>query len=289
MARYESSIQRVPTDEYGNIAAELPCIACGYNLYSLNTETVCPECGMAVGRSVMGDYLKYCNPNWVSKLATGTNLVVLGIVVIFLAAFLGGAMVSASNSRGGAAGAAIIMLIAIIVGRLLLVIGYFILTAREPTKASGDTVARLLARWCLFGSFLVEVFNQVAAMQVTGLSGLRLLGIMAIVGSVLQLVGLFALLVYLRQLARRVPDASLVTNTSIVLWGWVIAIIGMFVVGFAAGASRGSGQDAAAGLACMGLIYILVLMIWSLVLTLWYGRVFTRASKEARSSWARAM
>ncbi len=41
-----------PLDEAGRLALDLNCVTCGYNLRGLDPETICPECGIPVGRSL---------------------------------------------------------------------------------------------------------------------------------------------------------------------------------------------------------------------------------------------
>lgn len=287
MARYSSPIQRVSTDEHGNIAEELPCISCGYNLFSMSTENICPECGVAVGRSVMGDYLKYCNPKWVSKLSIGTNMVVIGVFIFIVVFVLGIAMVSSGTGMGRQASAStgIALAVVLLIARLLLVIGYFFLTAPDPVKSSGGTRARFLARWFLFGTFLFEI-GQAASIAGRNLDLYMALNYGRLIT---MLVGLFALLVFCRQLAKRVPDDSLATHTSIVMWGWAIVLVTSFAIALVPLASSRTSESLTGGLSCMFGLFVIVLVIWSLVLTMWYGRAFTTAAKEARSGWARQL
>lgn len=39
------------------VAYPLPCVGCGYELIGLAEAGVCPECGVAIGRSISGDHL----------------------------------------------------------------------------------------------------------------------------------------------------------------------------------------------------------------------------------------
>ena len=71
--------ESIPLDEQGNIAADVSCLVCGYNLRTQPLQGRCPECGTAVGRSAHGDLLRYCEPGWVETLAGGMDWIVAGI------------------------------------------------------------------------------------------------------------------------------------------------------------------------------------------------------------------
>jgi hypothetical protein len=66
----ESDPQRVPYP--------LPCVGCGYDLVGLAEDGVCPECGVAIGRSVSGDHLFASSKEYREKLARGARLAVWG-------------------------------------------------------------------------------------------------------------------------------------------------------------------------------------------------------------------
>ena len=54
---------QVAVDQEGNLAEDRTCIKCAYNLRGLDPAGRCPECGTAVGRSILGDFLRYCDPD----------------------------------------------------------------------------------------------------------------------------------------------------------------------------------------------------------------------------------
>ncbi|MEO0964821.1 MAG: hypothetical protein AAFY08_06845 [Planctomycetota bacterium] len=73
----------IPVDDQGRVAVDLPCLECGYNLRTQPMETGrCPECSLPVGRSVVGNQLRFCDPAWLTQLGHGlTGLGVAGVTV----------------------------------------------------------------------------------------------------------------------------------------------------------------------------------------------------------------
>src|ERR1041385_4800198 len=70
------------------VEKDLACRKCGYNLRGLMTDGRCPECGTAVGLSVMGDLLRFSDPNWVDTLGRGVKLIIAGVAVLILGGVL---------------------------------------------------------------------------------------------------------------------------------------------------------------------------------------------------------
>ena len=87
----------LPLDEEGAIVADLPCVACGYNLRGLSLDGRCPECGMAVERSTRGNLLRFCEPRWVETLASGTNWILASLAASIGVSALSAALVFIGN------------------------------------------------------------------------------------------------------------------------------------------------------------------------------------------------
>jgi RNA polymerase subunit RPABC4/transcription elongation factor Spt4 len=58
------------SDADGRIASDLACVRCSYNLRELRADSICPECGTAIARSLHGGLLAYADPDWVAHLAS---------------------------------------------------------------------------------------------------------------------------------------------------------------------------------------------------------------------------
>ncbi|MFW6059957.1 MAG: hypothetical protein ACODAQ_07230 [Phycisphaeraceae bacterium] len=76
-------------DAAGRLDADVHCIRCEYNLRGSDPEGRCPECGLAVGRSTRGHWLRYCDPTWLRYVWCGYNYLGLIVVGIGVAAVLG--------------------------------------------------------------------------------------------------------------------------------------------------------------------------------------------------------
>jgi hypothetical protein len=56
------------------IIGDLPCRSCGYNLRTLATNGLCPECATPIASSLRGDLLREADPNWLRQMHTGCKL-----------------------------------------------------------------------------------------------------------------------------------------------------------------------------------------------------------------------
>jgi hypothetical protein len=59
--------------EDGTVAGDFPCHHCGYDLRTLGVNDKCPECGTVVRASVRGNLLKFSDPAWLRRVATGVR------------------------------------------------------------------------------------------------------------------------------------------------------------------------------------------------------------------------
>jgi hypothetical protein len=64
------------------IDADLPCLTCGYNLRGLRSGGVCPECGLAVQRTLRGGLLKFSRPSHLRSVHNGAELVLLSFLFL---------------------------------------------------------------------------------------------------------------------------------------------------------------------------------------------------------------
>jgi hypothetical protein len=76
-----SEVREPALDADGRLIDDLACRSCGYALRGLPASGACPECATAVGRSIHGDLLRFCEPDWVVRIARGVRLLVIGFII----------------------------------------------------------------------------------------------------------------------------------------------------------------------------------------------------------------
>jgi hypothetical protein len=249
----------------GLIDEDIACRGCGYNLRGLSPHGRCPECEIAIGRSIQGDLLQFCEPGWVDRLARGMKWLIGGVIatvagVIFGIAFAVVLLIYSGALSGGGGGAtptAATMSNMALVGvaqagvqlvvASVFMVGFWLLTSPDPADPSEAppvnvrTVARYVLLAWLISSPLMALMSQsytstafstapaggAPAGPATFLNStaLTVLTLVAALASVAAVVGYVALFIHVRRLARRVPDAGLASHTTIVMWGLVSAMI----------------------------------------------------------------
>jgi len=200
----------LPPDGNAPIADDRSCNHCGYNLRGLQPDGMCPECGTPISRSIHGDFLEYCDPNWLDRLHLGVRMklwnIVLGILVGFLAGLLAGVGISPVLGKLlSIAGAAVGLYAAILI------------TTQEPRiSLEEDTLTlRRVVRACAVATFGAALVNSISHHGVV----VMITALVALAG-VVQYLGEF---VYFRRFARRIPDGALERATTTVMWGMIIS------------------------------------------------------------------
>ncbi len=219
------SAATLPLDPAGRIDTDIPCRKCGYNLRGLLPDGVCPECATAVGRSLHGDLLRFCDPDWVQTLASGMNWIVAGIVASIVLGCMGGGLTGILGAvRPGIA--AMPIMASRLVGALIVFVGYWRVTTPDPGRVEEESSrsARKLVRVAQVAGIALLPSNVAAGFIPASLQVLLMIG-----SAVVGIAGVFAIFVYARQLASRIPDDKLARNTRIVMWGSVV-VVAMFAV-----------------------------------------------------------
>jgi len=282
MSDIPTHARAIPFDEAGMIATDVPCIKCGYNLRGLDEGRVCPECGTAVGRSLRGDFLKYCDPDWVGTVASGLNWIMLGVAIGVVGGAFVGALVGAKSAPPVA------MELFILALSIIPLIGYWKLTVPDPSSDAdtGFSPRRLVRITQVFG-FCAQIPLRTGA-----LGDYEMLETMLeLVSSINMIVFVFAILIYLRRMALRIPNARLASSCRTIMWAWVIVLgiglAGLIVAATATStATSGSPPALGVGLICSASIAGTGMVILSLILALRLRRAFADEAKLARATWA---
>ena len=216
--------QPFAVDASGRLDQDVTCRKCGYNLRSLSPQGVCTECGTPVGRSLMGDLLRFSDPKWVRLLASGMDWILVGFIIIILSSCLIGAAV-------GAMGVPQFVLIAFqtVMGFIPLV-GYWKVTTPDPgglEDSELDRVRRTLRGAYLLNFGLTPV--QLVLMEKQPIAGIGVALASAVVGVVVT-VSTFR---FGRMMARRIPDDQLARSCRSLMW----LTIAVWIVGVVAGAA----------------------------------------------------
>jgi hypothetical protein len=272
-------------DAAGRIDEDISCIACGYNLRGLSPDSICPECATPIGRSIKGDLLRFCPPDWVETLASGMNWIVAGLII----SFFGGTLVAGVMAvrTGNQVLASVLVQALGIIG----LTGYWKVTTPDPATEEDGITARRLVRFTAVFGYALALAEHLAPAGVPSES--FALGV-GLIGGTNGLVKVFAVFIYARRLALRIPDPKLAKETRIVMWGWVAILLMTSVAAAAAVLSAGNLRaDALANLftvlGCFAAVAALGYGLWSLVLIFRYRRQLGDAALRARTTWVREL
>jgi len=216
----------VALDAAGRIAIDITCRKCGYNLRGLLPDGRCPECGTAVGRSLHGDLLRFSDPEWVQKLASGMNWIVASIVISLfggaLGAISGGIFSSIVSTRSFVV---LAPLSGLVLGVFSLV-GYWKVTTPDPAKMMEESGVSLrkLVRLAEVTRYVVAPLNSLMQQLAWSVAAIVLIA----VSGIASLVGTVAIFLYARKLALRIPDEKLARHCRIVMWGMAV-MLALFV------------------------------------------------------------
>ncbi len=274
-------------DEQGRVAADVACRRCGYNLRGLPAARACPECRTPVERSLRSDLLANSDPAWVRRIASGVLVLQFSAGAVWalsawqVCAWL---LVQSPFLR-----ALTFAAWAAVWGASLL--GAWLATARDPAAGPEPPGS---ARRAVRG-FAAAIFVLRPATDLIVAAGGAVPGAWALGGAALAIAGYLSLLVYLRELARRLPDPDLERLTRSLAWGLGATVVGLVALAaiFAGLAGlRGSSpfQNLAFGLTAGSFGFAalaLAVFVWlSLGLLGRYRRSLRAAAAAAVAAWA---
>jgi len=262
------------------LSIDLMCVHCGYNLRGLSPSGLCPECGHAIADSTRGDRLCFADPKWLARVRHGTSLKLSQVAIWFL----GGVLAAVATAVLSKQGAIVVVLVGFL-AELCALLGSFSITTQEPriSLQEDPVTLRRAVRVMASAAFLGAVL-ELPGQYVGGFSA----SLVAVVSVVLRFLGLGAIAgewVYLRRLARRLPDTKLVRSATAVLWAvpiCTVAVVVMVLLALWVSPARGApGPSPLPAVAC-------VIPVVLLIVLLAYVRVLSRFRKALGKAIAEA-
>lgn len=266
----------VKLDVHGRLDEDVACRKCGYNLRGLSPDGRCPECGVAVGRSLQGDYLRFAEPQWVRTLASGMRWIVAAIAIGIIVGGIAGGLTAGLGLNQ-------LWLESVQLGVSLIgFIGYWKVTTPDP--AGFEDESHMTPRKMVRVTQVTGLLIGAASMSVQE-SWEVLTLIVSLSAVVVSVVGTITIFIYARKLALRIPDHKMAKHCRIVMWALVVLMGASFMLAVAIGIS-GGGQFAMGG--CVLAVGYLFFALWALRLIERFRKAFKEAAKLAAATWAAA-
>jgi serine/threonine protein kinase len=219
------------------------CLSCGYDLRELPRDQNCPECGTPIERTMRGNLLIFSTPEHLRKLRRGVSCVIIGACGLLLSTV-------ASLVMGFAVGLDMIGASSVVIAfdismatlqvamAALIMTGWWMASSPDPSILGMDRAdwPRRVLRITMFIALLLFVIVMIGKSldlfevehRVLLVSLLGLLTLMLIALAVLFI----ASMVYLRWLARRVPDRRAEQQAMHYLWLLpLLSTVGLCVLG----------------------------------------------------------
>jgi NAD/NADP transhydrogenase beta subunit len=214
---------------------------CGYDLAGLPKEGQGPECSTSVRRSLLGNSLEYCSPDYLRTLHHGVILAQTSIIMLVLQILAGGlfrivlASVVAQTAMFDLVGSMVGF-----VGSIIGLVGWWMLSALDPRFTGVDTGqrSRAVVRVTVAALAGITLLQLVLAFFSTAVSTfaaadpliLAILGVSAF-GLIAQITKYFASLIYLQWLVRRIPNQRAEMRARLLMWlGPVLVTVGALLL-----------------------------------------------------------
>ena len=225
------------------------CLGCSYDLGGLNNSGACPECGKPIIESLRGNYLQYADPEWFETLIRGSRMTARGfwiaiaalicVALLMIISLMYSVALTLSPKGFYELALAILTGVAVVTIPLASIwscVGWLILTAREPGLVlRRKELPRIISR-CSAVAWLA-----LPAIIVFDMTLLNLYLMMYIFRSIFVVFVLYLIIsncfftssmIYIRDLACRIPDSGLSKRTHRLRWELVIMnTIGMLFCG----------------------------------------------------------
>ncbi|MBL1218054.1 MAG: hypothetical protein D8M59_11230 [Planctomycetes bacterium] len=299
-------------DENEMLAEEITCRGdgCGYNLRGIDPLGDCPECKTQIAYSLEVDLLRYANPGWLKKVATGitwyfiTMAMTLLLIVIMILVNIALRAAGQTDPVVIAQQSQVIQLgLQLLIG-CFSIVAIFMLTAADPddqaTLGSPSSSAAFLARLLTVLSFVISIAAMVCSIMKVPKAELFQFP-SGLIGAFAYL----ALLTHMQRLALKIPDDRMERHLRSIKWAWLACAIVMTVGGalvmlsgftqaalaaaqapgtspFASMSAGGIAMFASgSGLGCLGMVGNTVFTIWVLVIMFKLRKPYVRAAQIA--------
>ncbi|MBS0197636.1 MAG: hypothetical protein JSR77_12855 [Planctomycetes bacterium] len=215
------------------VAGDYACIGCGYTLRGLPVDRSCPECGMPVARSLVGNELRHAAPAYLRTLRTGAYWLLVGTILQFVTTGLAFVCVITivNLAKSWANLVPWLFEAADIVPAFLLLWAYTKFTTPDPGMSLKEQpgAARRVARTALLvvacstvarftlttmgihAQFTPNMTPKMIALSSTALA-------VVLIQWIAMIVQFFAVLLYIRWLATRIPDSKAAASAKRYMW-----------------------------------------------------------------------
>lgn len=203
------------------------CIACGYDLAGLPRDSQCPECGLSVERSYAPDLLENRSTEFLMNLRSGLTLVLAGVFasIATVALLLVASILAGLYAPANADVVAIVSQVLELGIAFLILFGWWRITAPDPGRVGRGLDVR--PRQVLRAAVIVQVVMSLVQLvllpfwtQTYNMANpVDLVYLAAQWGhGIAWCTQFFASMLYIKWLARRIPDPKLEADAKRFMW-----------------------------------------------------------------------
>lgn len=200
------------TNASRHIATDLPCANCGYNLRTQAKKGRCPECNLSISISLEGSLLIGAPREWLRIVRFAVSL--LAASTIITVAWHGLSLWPGTQLQSQQNITRLLQLVILCAGTWCLTWPRNSAISSEP-RTSLRRITRFLACVCLVVGIAFQIFAR----------GWPTFFVMFLLSSAAYVVYDFVRFRYLWRLALRMPDQSLASETSIIMWGLIATTV----------------------------------------------------------------
>lgn len=283
-------------DETGRIGEDLSCIQCMYNLRGMEPHAKCPECGLAVERSMQGDRIRFQNPLWLKRLGQATLWCAVshfGWLVAWVVYFINIMLLGLfSKARPMPNNPLLYFLPTLLVGAVVYLLNLFAywrvtLPPVDRYQERSWWNFRVVARYGLtlgrmgwgaaIGIPIAVALLEGASQNSADWDKVMLtVGLAIIFATIVWPIGVVAVLVYLTRLARRIPVAVLAVQLKIImilfLIGyllWLGSVVFVSVMSAVSPSNHSGYEIAGVVIGCGSMLWAVGIWTWELVALIW--------------------